>query len=120
MNRPPRAFHSPQSLHTESGNWLGLTQGRRLWVGRLDMGYRHLEFSSVSVPRLQLALRMKPDAIYLLTDGVFSADVVDKVINAQKETKKIPIHTIAFEDMRGAMLLEMISRATGGQHQYVQ
>lgn len=70
-------------------------------------------------PGLALALRLKPDAIYLLTDGQFNPDVVDKVINAQKQSKKIPIHTIAFESPQGAQLLDLISRATGGQHQFV-
>lgn len=70
-------------------------------------------------PGLQLALRLKPDAIYLLTDGQFNPEVVEKVINAQPESKKIPIHTIAFESPEGAQLLEMISRVTGGQHQFV-
>jgi len=68
---------------------------------------------------LALALRMKPDAIYLLTDGQFDPKVVDKTIAAQPESKKIPIHTIAFESLEGARLLETISRASGGQHLFV-
>jgi hypothetical protein len=70
-------------------------------------------------PGLMLALRLQPDAIYLLTDGQFSEDVIEKVIRAQPETKKIPIHTIAFESPQGALLLERISRVTGGQHTFV-
>jgi hypothetical protein len=70
-------------------------------------------------PGLLLALNLKPDAIYLLTDGQFNENVIEKVIRAQPETKKIPIHTIAFESPEGALLLERISRVTGGQHQFV-
>lgn len=66
-----------------------------------------------------MALRMKPDAIYLLTDGDFDPAVVDRINVAQPQTKKIPIHTICFESISGAVLLEAIAKITNGTYLYV-
>ncbi|MCE9604823.1 MAG: hypothetical protein K8U03_07975 [Planctomycetia bacterium] len=68
---------------------------------------------------LAMALRMKPDAIYLLTDGDFDPAVYDKMALAQPKTKKIPVHTIGFESLNGGRLLEAIARLTGGNYLYV-
>lgn len=69
---------------------------------------------------LAMALRQKPDAIYLLTDGEFSEAVLQKIIAAQpSESKKIPIHTIAFESTEGEKTLQTIARVTGGKYIYV-
>jgi hypothetical protein len=70
-------------------------------------------------PGLLMAVRMKPDAIYLLTDGEFDTGVIEKVIAAQPQSKKIPIHTIAFESQAGEQTLQTISRVTGGTYRYV-
>ena len=67
-----------------------------------------------------LALRLKPDAIFLLTDGEFSPDVVRKIVSAQSDEKKrIPIHTIGFESQAGEITLQTIARETGGKYLYV-
>ncbi len=70
-------------------------------------------------PGLQQALEMKPDAIYLLTDGEFDPAVMQWVIAAQPQSKKIPIHTIAFESQAGEPTLKTISRVTNGVYRYV-
>jgi hypothetical protein len=70
---------------------------------------------------LYLSLRMKPDAIYLLTDGNFADDVLEKIMAVQGgSSTKIPIHTIAFESEEGATLLRTIARATGGTFRFVR
>lgn len=67
-----------------------------------------------------LALRTKPDAIFLLTDGEFSPDVVRKIVDAQPDEKKrVPIHTIGFESQAGEVTLQTIARETGGKYLYV-
>jgi hypothetical protein len=69
---------------------------------------------------LKRAFIMKPDAIYLLTDGEFDPAIVAKVDRIQPETKKkIPVHTIAFQSLPGAELLKVISQVSGGQHTYI-
>ncbi|MGC3972340.1 MAG: hypothetical protein QM775_34865 [Pirellulales bacterium] len=67
----------------------------------------------------QMGLRMKPDAIFLLTDGEFSPDTARRILNAQPNTKKIPIHTIGFESVAGEAALKAIAEATGGKYLYV-
>lgn len=68
---------------------------------------------------LQQALSLKPDAIYLLTDGDFDPTVVDRLAIAQPQTKKIPIHTICFESVSGAPVMEAIAKQTNGTYLYV-
>jgi len=68
---------------------------------------------------IALALKMKPDAIYFLTDGDFDPAVVERVDRAQPQTKKIPIHTICFESLSGAPLMEAIAKLTNGTYLYV-
>ncbi|MBA4018552.1 MAG: hypothetical protein C0483_15410 [Pirellula sp.] len=67
-----------------------------------------------------LALKLKPDAIFLLTDGEFNPEVVRKILGAQPDDKKrIPIHTIGFESTAGEVTLQTIARETGGKYLYV-
>jgi hypothetical protein len=68
---------------------------------------------------LMMALKLKPDAIYLLTDGDFDPAVVQRLNHAQPQTKKIPIHTICFESVSGAPVMEAIAKLTGATYQYI-
>lgn len=68
---------------------------------------------------LAQALHLKPDAIYLLTDGDFNPAVVERLAHAQPQTKKIPIHTICFESLSGAPVMEAIAKQTNGSYLYV-
>ncbi|MBI3467255.1 MAG: VWA domain-containing protein, partial [Planctomycetes bacterium] len=66
---------------------------------------------------LLLALSLKPDAIYFLTDGQFSPLVADEV--RLQNSARIPIHTVAFLDPAGERLLEQIAQESGGAHRFV-
>jgi hypothetical protein len=46
-------------------------------------------------PALQLAIKQRPDAIYLLTDGLFDDHVV-QYLETMTTARQIPIHTIGF------------------------
>jgi hypothetical protein len=68
----------------------------------------------------QMALGMRPDAVFLLTDGEFSPDVARRILNAQNHAKKkVPVHTIAFESVAGEAALKAIAEASGGKYLYV-
>jgi hypothetical protein len=82
-------------------------------------------------PRLGLiaALRMKPDAIFLLTDGEFNGrrknlvrlpgnPTVEEIV-AASDGLLVPIHTIAFADKGNRDRLQQLSAATGGRHRFV-
>ncbi|HVA51212.1 MAG TPA: hypothetical protein VNH11_33025 [Pirellulales bacterium] len=69
---------------------------------------------------LQLALKMRPSALFLLSDGRFDqqATSVFELIDRQKGART-PIHTIAYEDARSCRDLEQIARLTGGEYRFV-
>lgn len=85
------------------------------WIGNMGVGG-----GTEPWPALRRAIINKPDAIFFLTDGVFDPAVVGLVDKIQPETKKkIPIHTIAFEDPVGAKLLEVIAQQSRGEYKFV-
>jgi hypothetical protein len=68
------------------------------------------------------ALKLKPDAIFLLTDGEFQDNVLQtlRTNNRNKAKKrKIPVNTIGFHSQLGAPLLSQIATENYGQFRYV-
>jgi hypothetical protein len=85
-------------------------------------------------PRRSLAesLRMKPDAIFLLSDGAFNTPgVSDPLLGwdsskttvfdvvGHKDAAKIPIHTVAFEDPVAAVGMQRLAEQVEGQFRFV-
>lgn len=68
-------------------------------------------------PALALATSLRPDDIFLLTDGSFHKGVVERT--RQLNAHHARIHTIALGDKRGEDLLMTISETSGGTHAYV-
>jgi hypothetical protein len=75
---------------------------------------------------LELAISKEPDAVYLLTDGVTSVDVLGFLRRANRtqdvifgEQIRVPIHSIAFYSLEGQALLQQIAAENGGQFVYV-
>lgn len=67
------------------------------------------------------ALALKPNAVFLLSDGQFGSNVVDDAMRAQQQAKtKIPIHTIGFVSRGGETVLKTLSQKTGGIYRFVQ
>ena len=65
-------------------------------------------------PAMKQALMLRPDAVFLLSDGEFPAGTVDEV--ATLNTRKIPIHCV---DLAGGLAgdhLKRIAMASGGQY----
>ena len=90
-----------------------------------DNKQRHLEWVAKvqgggnTDPRdaLKLALELRPDVIYLLTDGVFDPKVVAEV--TKLNTQKVSIHTICFGNASGESLLRDIARKNNGTYQFI-
>src|SRR5581483_10095452 len=61
------------------------------------------------LPALEIALDLKPDAIFLLSDGQFDP-VIMQYLGQQGTGKMIPIHTIAFVSRIGEPVMQAISR----------
>lgn len=75
---------------------------------------------------LELAISKEPDAIYLLTDGVTSSDVVGFLRRTNRtqdaifgDQVRVPIHTIAFYSLEGQELLRRIAADNAGNFVYV-
>lgn len=67
---------------------------------------------------MKRALWLRPDAIYLLTDGKFTDGT--ELMLMEMERSYIPIHTIGFEDRRGEKTLKRISAKHGGTYRFVE
>jgi hypothetical protein len=66
---------------------------------------------------LRVALRLKPDTIYFLSDGAFPHQV--NVELQQIRQRGIVIHTFAFGDTGGQETLEHVARSNGGKYHFV-
>ena len=72
---------------------------------------------------LLLALQLKPDVIYFLTDGAFKYRVIDRV--QEMNRRGITIHTVGFGDKVGfgengaERFMQMIADQNGGTYQFV-
>ena len=66
---------------------------------------------------LLLALRLKPDVIYFLTDGAFKYRVVKRV--ADMNHQRVAIHTVCFGNADGEKFMRMVSSQNGGTYQFV-
>ena len=66
---------------------------------------------------LQLIARMKPDVIFLLSDGEFGA--LSAETSRLFEDNKIKVNTLAFEDESGKQRLQEIAQKTGGTYRFV-
>jgi len=69
---------------------------------------------------LDIALqRLKPEAIFLMTDGVFDPATSGAVIAAGNPTKKVEINTICFHDQIGEQICKQIAADNNGSYRYV-
>lgn len=71
---------------------------------------------------MKLALSLKPDAVWLLSDGVFdplSDEEVCGAIRAANPGGRVQIHTIAFYDDAGGPVLRRIAGENGGVYRFV-
>lgn len=64
-----------------------------------------------------MALKLKPDVIYFLTDGNFDRDTVKSA--KRHNPTKIPIHTIGFGDNTGEVRMKEIAELTGGTYRFI-
>lgn len=65
------------------------------------------------------AFELKPDLIYLLTDGQFDASVVDH-IRALNKRGKVTVNTICFRSRTGEDILRLIAAQNSGRYRFVK
>jgi von Willebrand factor type A domain len=75
------------------------------------------------LPALLLALSLRPDAIYFLSDGQFDPLTIAqlKVSNRPRHRigQRVPIHSVAFVDRGTIRLMKTIARNSGGEFRFV-
>jgi hypothetical protein len=74
--------------------------------------------STNPAPALERALKLNPDAIFLLSDGEFDIRPTMHVLD-QFHRESIVIHTIALGSAVGERMLTAISNRTGGEFRFV-
>jgi hypothetical protein len=67
-----------------------------------------------------MAMRPRPDAIYFMTDGLFNADVAERVAAMNRTGKTIPVHCIAFGDRSAEALMRKMAKDSGGTYTFVE
>jgi hypothetical protein len=91
-------------------------EATRAWVSQAQP-----QGGTVPLPALLAALKMKPDAIFFLSDGLFDPGTgrAVRAFNRRKQSR-IPIHTIAFVNREAEGLMRTIARNSGGEYRFVK
>jgi hypothetical protein len=81
------------------------------WLGTVDAG-------GGTDPRaaMKLALALRPDAVFLLSDGEFPSGSEDEILDGNRH--RVPIHCINLGSAEGAPQLQAISEGSGGQYTF--
>jgi len=93
----------------------------RRWMVSIDLGNSTRPLTSV-----KYALGMKPDAVFLLSDGEFQDETASylRTANLIREEDRVRpetiIHTVCFKSMAGAPTLHMIAEEHGGNYRFVK
>jgi von Willebrand factor type A domain len=87
----------------------------RRWVGYIEPSG-----GTNPLPALLMALRLKPDAIFFLSDGLFDPGTLLAVRRANRQhSGRIPIHTISFVNYESQGLMSTIARQSNGEFRFV-
>tara|TARA_R110002111_G_scaffold1162_5_gene8245 strand:+ start:5807 stop:7012 length:1206 start_codon:yes stop_codon:yes gene_type:complete len=88
-------------------------------VAQLEKWVDGFQMSGGTQPATALlrALSLSPDAIFLMTDGVFDPHIADLL--KTKNAGNVAIHTIAFQNKSGEPLLKRIAEENRGEYRYV-
>jgi hypothetical protein len=107
----------PRSVYATAQNKAAL----RRWAMRIKMDRGKAPYDP-----LKFALGLRPDVIFLLSDGEFPEGIPDllkeenRIENLFGETKPISIvHTISYFSEEGANIMTRIAKQNSGQYRYV-
>ncbi len=83
------------------------------WLRRVDCGG-----DTNPLAALELAIALRPHAIYMLSDGEFDPRI-PKAIAARQGSQPVPIHTIGFVSREGEPMLRELAADSGGSYRFV-
>jgi hypothetical protein len=114
-------FYSDGAYPMDSGEPVPATQRE---IGRTVRWVNAIEASGGTnpLPALLYALSFEPDAIYFLSDGQFDPMAIHQLRarNGGRQSRQIPIHTIAFVERSTEGLMRTIARNSGGEFRFVK
>jgi len=84
------------------------------------IGLRRAESTTNPNYALQQALEMKPEVIFLLTDGELDEPEAVRQMIRNNNKSNVVIHTIAFENEEGGLTLEAIAKENNGIYRFVK
>lgn len=84
------------------------------------IGLRRAESTTNPNYALQQALEMKPEVIFLLTDGELDEPEAVRQMIRNHNKSNVVIHTIAFENEEGGLTLESIAKENNGIYRFVK
>ena len=95
---------------------------REEWLNQASFGDQTHPLASV-----RLALQLRPDAIYLLSDGVFTGDRTGFYLRRHNKISndgelKIPgaiVHTVGLHSVEGQKVLKRIASENKGKFQFI-
>lgn len=82
------------------------------WIPHIKMGYETDPADAVGI-----AIDLKPDAVFLLSDGQFNPLTQEAVLRLK--AKQIVVHTVSLHGPSELPMLRQISLETGGAHTHV-
>ena len=65
---------------------------------------------------MRMALNLRPDAVFLLSDGEYPEGAADRIIDSNKGTAKVPVNSIDLSGGAGASDLKRIAERSGGEY----
>lgn len=83
------------------------------WVGEVRSGG-----GTDPTGAMRIALSLRPDAVWLLSDGIFSVRACDE-IRVANPGARVQIHTVAFYDKAGERVLMRIAEENRGRYRFV-
>jgi hypothetical protein len=108
--------HRPDTIEYNHTDPNSLKRFKR-WLGSVQMGRATRPMEAVAV-----ALNLRPDAIFLLSDGEFQDDTRGFLLTGnglQEDALRIPVHTIGLMSDIGFAALRTIAEENGGTFQQV-
>lgn len=92
----------------------GSKKRARNWIADVPNGG-----GTVPAEALRMAIEMKPDAIFFMTDGIIPPDTPE-VVRQANPRKNVRIHTVGFGSMADAPVLQTIAEENNGVFRHVE
>ena len=115
FNDQPEPLFFPRTANGMQPATLGIKQRAIRWIQtRRPSGITNPDLA------LQRALDLEPGAIYFLTDSDLENSIELRRQLVLRNSRRIPIHTIAFQNPAGQVTLSAIAEESGGSYRFVK